>query len=527
MSSQDPDGDQAQPDEPLADKAADAAGLLEGDGRATLAAKRRSLAKNTASGGCGKRPHNEASDFRDDDAVGSKKKERTAGHDDLDPSIKDNHEAAQDAPSEPASTAQNNVDDSNNGRGSGTSFENPLLGLINLQQIKNRLRQSSEKEQIALGFTRRVRNSEKERLSALPWATAFLPPKGEPEETTITATCEWVCGSVTAEAVPEAARADLVTRNKIRALGLLSDALGLLSDRNGAALNNSNTTPCGKPKDEMTRQREMSGRCGSCGIKTHKTTFWKRQIAITNDNVFQGSCIRCNHFNLPAAVVQQWERQNPLDGVVCAMACGYAEHPLEHNARKKHPVIPVAFAVPAEEVETTSLPTIRVMADPDTARSTNTLGPRSQLGAGARDSSPPRHATRSDGNTLSQASTVSLGSNSSSPWYKFPLNNMLPTMFPYHMSSGASYGGHISSACTSRSISSVPSLSSQTRSKRSSSSKNIPGASSVLIQSVPSEPPTETIHGDAPGSDCERGVETQSNTPDSSSVKEPSETKTP
>ena len=80
---------------------------------------------------------------------------------------------------------------------------------------------------------------------------------------------------------------------------------------------------------ERTATAERRGLCGSCGVKTHKMMFPLRKVALTNDNVYNGHCIRCYYSHTPAnintainrgtneedkvpwEVYMAWQQQNP------------------------------------------------------------------------------------------------------------------------------------------------------------------------------------------------------------------------
>ncbi|CAB9525283.1 expressed unknown protein [Seminavis robusta] len=63
-------------------------------------------------------------------------------------------------------------------------------------------------------------------------------------------------------------------------------------------------------QEERAAIAKRKGLCVQCGVKTHTISVFKK-APLTNDHVYKGLCIKCNPTELPAMVVQAWERRNP------------------------------------------------------------------------------------------------------------------------------------------------------------------------------------------------------------------------
>lgn len=49
------------------------------------------------------------------------------------------------------------------------------------------------------------------------------------------------------------------------------------------------------------------GICLTCGVKVIGRNFLRQAKPLTNDNVYHGTCIRCNQSSVPADVLRQWQ----------------------------------------------------------------------------------------------------------------------------------------------------------------------------------------------------------------------------
>lgn len=70
-------------------------------------------------------------------------------------------------------------------------------------------------------------------------------------------------------------------------------------DKNGTALTRAE-------RADIARRR---GVCLNCGTKTHDINFLGRR-ALTNDDVYQGICIKCNHAAVPPNILRDWQSRN-------------------------------------------------------------------------------------------------------------------------------------------------------------------------------------------------------------------------
>eukprot|EP00934_Nitzschia_sp_Nitz4_P008213 Nitzschia sp. Nitz4//scaffold1_size375055//185340//189218//NITZ4_000274-RA/size375055-processed-gene-0.362-mRNA-1//1//CDS//3329541039//8203//frame0 len=62
-------------------------------------------------------------------------------------------------------------------------------------------------------------------------------------------------------------------------------------------------------QEERASIAKRRGLCLKCGTKTHQVKVLSRQ-ALTNDDVYQGTCIKCNGSSVPANILQAWQARN-------------------------------------------------------------------------------------------------------------------------------------------------------------------------------------------------------------------------
>jgi hypothetical protein len=67
--------------------------------------------------------------------------------------------------------------------------------------------------------------------------------------------------------------------------------------------------------EERAQIASRRGQCVRCGVHTHTGKAFRRK-ALTDDNVYNGICIRCNPEQLPAHVVEAWDLRNKPAAVV-------------------------------------------------------------------------------------------------------------------------------------------------------------------------------------------------------------------
>lgn len=69
--------------------------------------------------------------------------------------------------------------------------------------------------------------------------------------------------------------------------------------RNGTALS----------QEERAAIAKRRGQCLKCGTKTHQVKIMGR-TALTNDDAYQGICIKCNNSSVPTQILQAWQSRN-------------------------------------------------------------------------------------------------------------------------------------------------------------------------------------------------------------------------
>lgn len=62
--------------------------------------------------------------------------------------------------------------------------------------------------------------------------------------------------------------------------------------------------------DERMKQAKQRGLCYPCGRPTHAKRRFMANVAITNDDVFNGTCIKCHPDKVPKHVLEEWEQRN-------------------------------------------------------------------------------------------------------------------------------------------------------------------------------------------------------------------------
>jgi len=88
--------------------------------------------------------------------------------------------------------------------------------------------------------------------------------------------------------------------------------------------------------DERAVIAKRRGQCLRCGVRTHKVSVLRRQ-PLTNDDVYKGSCIRCQFpESVPRDVYEEWERRNkPAPAVKASAAAAFANTGSSRRTRRQ------------------------------------------------------------------------------------------------------------------------------------------------------------------------------------------------
>jgi pantothenate kinase len=81
-----------------------------------------------------------------------------------------------------------------------------------------------------------------------------------------------------------------------------------LADIRGTSIPMFNQHGTALSQEEREAIAKKKGVCVKCGLKTHDVGMFKR-VALTNDHVYGGKCIRCNSNSIPAPILQAWEQK--------------------------------------------------------------------------------------------------------------------------------------------------------------------------------------------------------------------------
>ena len=63
-------------------------------------------------------------------------------------------------------------------------------------------------------------------------------------------------------------------------------------------------------EDQHKQIADRRGLCLRCGITTHEKTRILGRKALSNENVFEGTCIRCNPRKVPQHIYDAWEAKH-------------------------------------------------------------------------------------------------------------------------------------------------------------------------------------------------------------------------
>lgn len=63
-------------------------------------------------------------------------------------------------------------------------------------------------------------------------------------------------------------------------------------------------------QEERSAMAKRKGLCVQCGVKTHVISVFKK-APITNDDVYKGTCIKCNPTSVPGKTLQEYEHLHP------------------------------------------------------------------------------------------------------------------------------------------------------------------------------------------------------------------------
>ncbi|CAB9513913.1 armadillo repeat containing 6 [Seminavis robusta] len=64
-------------------------------------------------------------------------------------------------------------------------------------------------------------------------------------------------------------------------------------------------------KEQRAARAKRKGTCWRCNIKTHKVNVVGKRIPLTDPDVYEGHCIRCDPDDVPYDVCVEWEQNNP------------------------------------------------------------------------------------------------------------------------------------------------------------------------------------------------------------------------